>query len=111
MRYTAQYYEYEESDYEITDLIVTDTRISMDWIEGGERAGLVASSTDGFIYHGTMGFPRPDPEGLAEFRVYRAKNDELLLFGRWWRTDGSNAGTWLIRCMPQAVRKSRAKKS
>lgn len=102
MKYTGRYFEYGEANYRITDLIVTDTRIAMDWTEEGTPASVVAASTDGGLYRGNMGFPRPDAEGLAEFRVYRAKDGELLLFGRWWRTDNSSAGTWLIQCSPQA---------
>lgn len=101
MRYEVTGFVYEEVDFHFTEAIVTKDRIAIDWNEEGTKAGLVAHSTDGSSYSGNMGFPRPDEEGFAEFRLYKAKDGELVLLGKWWRTDATNGGSWLLRLHPR----------
>jgi hypothetical protein len=100
--YTGQFFEFTESDLRVTGAAVTKDRVAVDWIEDGEPGGLVATSDDGATYRGNYGYPRPEPYYHAEFRLFRARDGEVLLFGRWWRTDNPDGGPWLIQLHPRS---------
>ena len=72
MRYTGQISEIdtEDFDYVVTEAILTNERVAIDWEEGGEPFHLLAQSRDGGrTYRGTCGMPRPDPD--MEVRLTR----------------------------------------
>ena len=98
--YAGSSFWFEATDLQVTRAIVTEGRIALDWVQGSEVGGFVATSGDGVVYSGTYGVPVLNPDSHVEFRLYRAANGELVLFGRYWRTDGADSGTWLIRLVP-----------
>jgi hypothetical protein len=91
-----QYKSYCYEDHlEIQDVIHTDTRLVIDFIEEGWEGHFRGQSTDGFLYQGTYGYPLPDTWRHAEFRRYKGPKEEVVFVGRWWEEEGSE-GTWLI---------------
>ncbi len=99
MKYNARSYKFEPA-YRITDAVVTDDRVSLDWEEANWTGHLEATSTDGQTYVGTYGYPRLDSDYHVEFTLFRANAGAKLLFGRWWGKDGE--GQWLIHLLPES---------
>jgi hypothetical protein len=103
MKYTGRCFEYEETAYIITGAVVSSRRIVVDWLEGGGKGNLIAESDDGVVFRGGFGFPGPESHKYVEFRLYRSGDNEVLLWGRWWRTDTPDGGTWIIRLTPSSA--------
>lgn len=47
----------DEFHYEIDDAVVTDTRISIEWDEDGQKCFAKLQSTNGFTFSGVFGTP------------------------------------------------------
>jgi hypothetical protein len=84
----------EGGEYEITDAVIADRRISVDWIEGGEAAHLEAKSKDGIHFRGNFGYTKADPACSFELRRFTSAQDVLLL-GSWINMRGEEGG-WLF---------------
>jgi hypothetical protein len=100
--YTGHSFDFQEADagaLDVTHAELTKKEIKLEWVEDGEAGYLTATSDDGVLYRGNFGYPRPEPFYTAEFRLYRAANGDVLLFGRWRWTSGEN-GLWLFRLTP-----------
>lgn len=99
MRLSGRGHNFEPTDaYEITEAIVTDTRLSLDFIEDGTHGHLEAHSEDGKRYKGCYRYPSLEPDAYpAEFEVFRANDGEVLLVGRWWDRRNGETGDWMLR--------------
>jgi hypothetical protein len=102
MKYSGQSFNCQEGGSRITDAIITETRMAIDWVEDGYPASLVATSDNGLLYRGTYGYPTPEERYRIEFRLFKDQTGEVLLFGRWWRTDTANGGLWLLQLSAMA---------
>src|SRR5688572_5856826 len=100
--YTGPSFWYEGTDLQVTRAIVTADRLAIDWVHGREVGGFVAHSSDRVVYNGTYGTPTLNPDCHVEFRLYRAANGEVMLFGEFWRADGADGGPWLLRLVPNS---------
>ncbi len=107
--FTGTSYWFEETDLHVTRAIVTADRIALDWVQWGEVGGCVATSQDGVFFEGTYGegtnggSPVLNPQSHVEFRLYRAANGEVLLFGLYRAADKTDGGNWLLRLVPVTV--------
>ena len=102
--YTGHSFDFQEADAKVvnvTNALVTKKHVKMEWVEDGAAGHLTAMSDDGVTYRGNFGYPRPEPFYTAEFRLYRASNDDLLLFGQWRWTTGEH-GMWFFRLSPRS---------
>jgi hypothetical protein len=99
MRYTGQSYECEPT-YLVTDSVLTDNRISLDWDENGVVGHLEATSADGQTFAGTFGYPQLDPSSRVTFTRYRSKEGAVVLIGHWTYLGGAEEGDWVIRLEP-----------
>ena len=82
-------------DCKITEAIISQNRISIDWPEEGNRGHLEASSTDGINFRGNYGYPVPSKDLVFELKRYDA-NKEILFFGTWHERDVGDQGIWII---------------
>jgi len=96
-----------ESRYEITGAVISDNRISIDWVEGGEAGHLEANSTDGSYFRGNFGYTKPDPANSFELRRFTSGQD-VLLFGTWLNQSGDEGG-WVF-LLPGAASTGGSKK-
>lgn len=93
----------DDSPHEVTRAIITDARISLDWIEDGDRGGLTVTSSDGLLYKGTVTYPGwPDHVYHTSLGKYTAANGVIILFGRWQRSGDSEQGTWAFQLPPDS---------
>jgi hypothetical protein len=99
-KYIGHSFDFDVSPLEVTSAEILKVRISVDWLEDGERGHLEATSADDMVYRGNYGYTKPNPDYHFELRLYRATNGDPLLFGRWWRTDEPEGGSWLFRLSP-----------
>lgn len=99
-KFTGESFDFDVSPLQVTGAIIQKDRISVDWVEDGEPGHLEASSDNDGIYRGNYGYTRPNPDYHFELRLYLAANGDRLLFGRWWRTDKPEGGSWLFRLSP-----------
>lgn len=84
-RLTGYIYEdlcLDEWDLNVSEAIVTDTRIAIEWKEDGQHFFLQAKSTDGVIYDGEM---RDVPEARTAVQItrYSARDGGELLICKW----------------------------
>ncbi|MCE3014797.1 MAG: hypothetical protein ACK56W_18220 [Pirellula sp.] len=87
----------EEYTYVITEAVMTDKRISMDWEESGYVYNAIMNSEDGGTYYvGTFGSPRPESSCHIEARRFRAKSGEELLWLKWNREDTGYEGVAIV---------------
>ena len=102
MRYSAETFAFEPAtDHRITDAVIAENRISVDWSDADGMAGFVSQSDDGTLYRGSYSYRQDaNHSGRVEFRVYRADDGEVLLFGRWWKADSPVPSNWLLRLTP-----------
>ncbi len=91
---------YEDTEYRVTDVVITDTTLSVDWLENGYAGHLSATSSDGVVYTGHYGFPRPEARFHIKLERFVSAAGEVLLFGTWWRTDSPDGGVWVFRLTP-----------
>ena len=86
--------------FNVTDAIVTESNIALDWEEPDCTGHLKAVSPDGIHFKGIFGYPRPDPNYTFELTLYRAK-EEILLFGNWYNQQDGEQGIWAFRLVPE----------
>lgn len=82
----------DEYDYDVKEAVVTDTRIAIDWDEEGTIFHLKASSTDGVMYQGNYGTPRPDSTCHMELTRYLSREGDELLIGKWTDLESGATG-------------------
>ncbi len=85
-----------EANFLVTDAIVTQHRISIDWQNDKVGAHLDAASQDGVHFQGHYGYPDKNPEFEFELTLFKA-GDEHLLFGTWCEHDSGDEGVWVFR--------------
>ena len=86
----------KKEDAVIREAVVSEKRISCDWIEGGERAHLEAMSSDGRTFRGHYGY---STTMASDFTVELKKYDgdgEVLFFGTWYEHDVGDEGIWVF---------------
>jgi len=93
-----------EEDYRITSIIVTPTRVSLDFDDDGARGHAIATSSDGFVYTGYWGYPSfADQRHLGRVRLQRfiSNTGQQILFGSWEDEQSGKKGDWLIKIVEQ----------
>lgn len=85
-----------ESDYRVTDAIVTPHRISIDWEEDDVKAHLDTTSRDGIHFKGNYGYRTKHSDFEFELTLFKSKQ-EYLLFGTWCEHDTGDEGIWVFR--------------
>lgn len=99
MRFAGTWQEVEdleEDAFEISEAIVTKSRIAIDWEEGGDPRHAMLHSDDGYFYRGTFGFPQLDSENKLEAWRYRSVAGDELLWIKWELGESGAAGTAMI---------------
>jgi hypothetical protein len=83
--------EGEESEAPLSSIRLTDTSLTCEWMEDGERGLLVAHSEDGMSFTGTYGYPQLEPTRIARLRRYDS-NGETVFVGTWNNRIKGNEG-------------------
>ena len=96
-----------ESDYRVTDAIVTPRRISIDWEEDDVKAHLDTTSRDGIHFKGNYGYPTKHSDFEFELTLFKAKH-EYLLFGTWCEHDTGDEGVWAFRLWAMAAKRTKS---
>jgi hypothetical protein len=87
----------EHECYHVAEAVVTQTRIAMDWTEGGDKFHISATSTDrGASYEGHFGEPRADANCRMQIRRFTSTDGTELLIAKWYRDDTGNGGLDII---------------
>ncbi len=94
------FYEIEGVDSDVSLARCSSTELSIDWIEDGVASGLVAKSSDGIVYQGRYIYRDNTPHGQTELRLYRAKDDCIVLFGSWEEDGTHERGHWVFQLQP-----------
>ncbi|QDU38202.1 hypothetical protein Mal4_25270 [Maioricimonas rarisocia] len=103
MKLSAVSYECEE-DYNITSIIVTPTRVSLDFDDEGAHGHAIATSSDGFVYTGYWGYPAfADQRQMGPVRLQRfiSNAGQQILFGSWVDEESGEQGDWLIKILEE----------
>jgi len=101
MKYSGHildFFNEKQARYEVSEAVLSDSKLSIDWTEGDLECHLDATSDDGFTFRGSFGAPRPDAGWGLEVEKYTGRQ-QVLLFGRWWRDDGER-GYWAFLLSP-----------
>lgn len=69
--------------YPVSEAVLTETELQIDWIEDGQRSHLRATSSDGISYSGTFGYPQLDEQREVDAKRYEAQDGSVLLLARW----------------------------
>ena len=100
MRMVGIAYDFDEDELpvaEITEAIVTDQRIALDWKEDGENFhAALTSSDDGISYEGEFGSPRPHAGCEVKGYRYDGKAGDVVLWLSWCRDDTGFGGGWMV---------------
>jgi hypothetical protein len=96
----------DEYDFDVTDAIVEDDHISVDWTEDGEPFHVKLRSTDGVTYKGNYGCPKPTPDWSITATRYDSASGTVLLLAEWYQDDDGHGGTSILELLPQAEAKS-----
>lgn len=67
----------------ISDVVLTDTKLTVDYRDEIGYGHLAAASDDGVRYAGTYGYPEPEDNRRARFDVYRRRDGGIALVGYW----------------------------
>ena len=94
------FYEIEGVDSTVSLARCSSTELAIDWIEDGVASGLVATSSDGIMYEGRYFYRDDTPDGQTELRLYRTKEDWLILFGSWEEDGTHDRGHWVFQLQP-----------
>ena len=73
MRHTGKSFAWEDGTDRITDSTVNDTRISINWWDGGKTGHMELHSADGISYQGRFGYPILDSHRLVEFTRFNSE--------------------------------------
>jgi hypothetical protein len=88
---------FEDECYQVSEAVITQTRIAMDWTDGGELFHVSATPTDGgATYEGHFGQTKPDPTCKMQIRRFTSRDGTELLLVKWHRGDTGNAGLDII---------------
>lgn len=104
MRYRGIAFEYLEESGPVFEAIVTETRIVIDWKEGGDTLHLQATSRDGLTFEGNYGVGHLDTNYFMELRLFTSKNKEVLLVGMWHILDDDEHGRTLFVLKPEQIK-------
>jgi hypothetical protein len=101
MKYTGQmfYWDGKEVTKIVTEAVITQDRVAIDWDEGEHLGHLEAKSTDGIHFSGHYGYPVTYDVYRCEFTLYKAE-DEVLLYGTWYEANAGWEGVWLFKLSP-----------
>ncbi|HMC63315.1 MAG TPA: hypothetical protein VKI65_00090, partial [Gemmataceae bacterium] len=91
----------ETDEWRVTDGIVTDTRVSIDWSKGKEQGHLHADSAAGSRFRGEYKYSPSDGERRSfDLKMYSANDGEVLLFGTWVNHKSGSEGKWAFLLTP-----------
>jgi len=88
----------------ITDAVIHQRRISIDWNEDGAKGHLESNSSDGINFQGQAYYDGSDRNDF-ELRKYVCGRD-VLLFGTWRSYNLSETGTWNFVLTPAGQEKT-----
>jgi hypothetical protein len=97
MRYHGHHWMYtnKDPDGRVTQAVLSKTKLSLDYEEGGCTGHLDAKSTKGDLFEGKYTYSGLQGVGQFSFRLYRS-GERVLLFGTWnWPPSGVD-GTWVV---------------
>lgn len=104
MRYNGTYTELEididETDGEITEAVVADSKISIDWVEDGDKFFASLHSNDGIEYCGNFGEPVLSDACKMNGIKYTTADGSILLLASWNRTDTGARGSCYFELEP-----------
>ncbi len=106
MRYSGGFIRIENDEaWVVTEAIISERRISLDYIESGVAAHLEATSSNGKLFKGSWGYTQVELGRYdTELALYKAADGEILLLGKWWNHDEGTTGDWLIHLQKPATR-------
>jgi hypothetical protein len=81
---------------QVTPILVTPKRITLDWSQNGEIGHLDAKSKDGVHFHGQYGCVPNDADFKCELTLYQGQGEQLL-FGTWWENGTARQGILAFR--------------
>jgi len=81
------------ADASVKEAVVSEKRISIDWLEDGNLGHLEAVSHDGTNFRGHYGYPTITNDFVVELKRYAA-DGEVLFFGTWYERDIGEQGIW-----------------
>jgi hypothetical protein len=107
MKYLGNYWwnGYKDPDGPVTHAILTQTKLSLDWIEQDDKGHLEATSSnndDDDIFEGNYSYTRTPGVGRTLLRLHHS-GTRLLLFGTWDWPPTEEDGTWVIVLEPVDV--------
>ena len=104
MRHNGTYTELEididETDGDITEAVVTESKISIDWVEDGQNFFASLHSTDGIEYEGNFGEPVLSDACKMSGTKYMAAYGSVLLLVRWTHQDLATSGSCYFELDP-----------
>jgi hypothetical protein len=87
--------ELEDGDWIVSEAIVTDTRVCIDWIEGVQSFHAKLESDDGVTFEGHYGTPIPNSNWSMTGVKYTAADGSVLLLLKWDQSD-NGIGGWAV---------------
>ncbi len=85
-----------EQPITLTEAVVTDHRVALDWSRNGQQGHLIAKSTNGTHFSGRYGYGQKTQGFTCELTLYKS-NHEDLLYGTWRQHDTGEVGTLILR--------------
>lgn len=91
--YTDLEIDIDETNGDIIEAVVTESKISIDWVEDGESFHASLASSDGVEYHGSFGEPVLNRACKMKGIKYATADGSILLLARWNRFDTGTSGS------------------
>lgn len=98
--FTTLEIDIDEINGDISEAVVTDSKISIDWVEDGENYFASLHSTNGIEYDGTFGEPILNDACKMTGVKYEALDGSVLLLAKWVRKDLGTAGACYFEFFP-----------
>ena len=99
--YTELEIDIDETDGDIREAVVTESKISIDWVEDDVEFYASLHSTDGIEYQGTFGEPVLDNACRMSGTKYTAADGSVLLLASWIRDDRGMSGSCYFELEPE----------
>ena len=93
---------YKDPDGPVTNAILAQTTLSLDWIEQDYKGHLEATSSKDDIFEGKYSYMGTPRVGRALLRLHHS-GSRRLLFGTWDWPPTEEEGTWVIVLEPVDV--------
>jgi hypothetical protein len=97
MKYNGHYWwqGYKVPDGRVTEAILMEDKLSLDFEEDGHTGHLKAKSIKGDLFEGTYSYHGWPGEGQFSFRIYRS-GERVLLFGTFYEPPTGDVGIWVF---------------